>query len=367
MNSLNWKLILIATSALALTATTGFIIQTDAYVNLKKNFHRVFKENEKNKKQIELQARTIRQLGDELRIKEDSIAFLNLKVEALVRETNALKNKIRSLDQKVKQKSAKVAALTKKINALEKTNSADKKKIIALAEERDELLKQMEMMDRQRTEAKTKVEKKENKLRHSNHAINKMKKQQQVSTQQFDQALANFQKHLPVNAIQDILPISDFEEEKAEIIKARKQARLREIVMKTRVNFLSVKLSNEKDGNEIKKMKDGWRFLIAEFDLQNPDPVALRDEEFILQVFDLDNQRVVPVNEQNPAFPNSPTGTTGYRFTYEGKPLKIAYFNSQKKTGKNYEVRLYYAGKGFLLPLINGKTRIVKDGEVAAR
>ena len=52
MDTFNKKIILYAVSALALTASTGFLIQTESYVGLKKEFNILFKSNEKNKAQL---------------------------------------------------------------------------------------------------------------------------------------------------------------------------------------------------------------------------------------------------------------------------------------------------------------------------
>ena len=374
MNSLNKKLLLISLSALALTASTGFIVQTDAYTDLKIDFNLLLKENDKNIRQIQEQAITIQQLGEEIKVKDDSILTLNIKVEQLHEETTKLKGKIRTLDQKMRQMLEKVAGLSKTISILEKGKSTDYNKIHALTKERNELLKQMELKDREREQEKIRLNKKREDVAANRNAKkdleNQRRKQRDELKKLNENAPAEPAKE-PMAAAHETPPVAaqqSIEAQKDEIIKARKQARMREIVMNTKIDYRSISLRSEKEGKDLDKMKnDKWRYTLIEFDLQNPDQNAIFDEEFILQIFDVDSQKVVPFNESNPGFPNSQVGATGLQFTYEGKPMKVTYFNSQKKTGKNYDIRLYYAGKGFLLPIPSGQNRIVAEGTVAAR
>ena len=368
MNSLNRQLILIATSALAITATIGFLLQTDAFNNLKVEFNKVFKENEKNKQQIKEQALTIRQLGEEIFLNEDSIRRLNIRVAELVDETIVLKEKIRTLDKKVYKLSDNVNSLTKKISALNSNKSKDQQKIKELAKEREEILKQMELMDKQRTADKERMKKKEEKVRQQQQAVEALESSVNKKKESLERLNVSPKREVNEPAYAAPPAMTGIENEKDEIIAARKQSRMKEIVTTTRIDFKSISLRDEKSGKSLDKIKEnGWRYTIIEFDMKNADPDAIYDEDFIVQIFDVDNQRVVPYNESNPGFPDSHLGSTGHKFTYEGEPMKIAYFNSQKKTGKNYEVRFYYAGKGFLLPIKNGNSRIVEKGTVVER
>ena len=375
MNSLNKKLILISLSALALTASTGLIVLTDQHAGLKIDFNVLKKDNQKKARQIDEQALTIQELGEVIKEKNDSISFLNLRVDELLVETDKLKNKVRSLDQRLAKMNDKVAGLSKQISGLKKGKTSDKNKIAALVKERDELLKHMEIKDKERTADKQLLNQKKKDVAANKKVRKKLEKQrddQVVKMNSVDLPLQGKPKKEPAYAAPATKPSSaaqqSIEAQKDEIIKARKQARMREIVLNTTIDYHEITLRNNKTGKDLDKLKnDGWRYTMIEFDLKNPDQNAIFDEEFILQVFDVDNQKVVPYNESNPNFPNSDMGATGYKFTYEGKPLQIAYFNSQKKTAKNYEVRLYYSGKGFLLPIASGNTRIVDAGLVAAR
>lgn len=370
MNNLNRKLILIATTALAFTASTGFLLQTDAYGKLKINYNLLSKENQTNKKHINEQSLTIQQLGEAIKIKDDSIVVLNLRIDELVKETNVLKGKIKSLDQKVQQMSNKVNELTQQVGSLEVTKKSDQQKIKNLVAERDELLKQMEMLDKERMQEKQRLEANNAIVIQQNKELKKLEavvKEEKATMKQLNESPVK-ETVEPAYAAPTPSINASIEDEKEEIIASRKQMRMREIVVATNIDFKSISIRDEKDGKDLDKIKnEGWRYTVINFDLTNPKPDAIFDEEFILQIFDTDNQRVVPFNESNPEFPDSNLGATGYKFTYEGKPLEIAYFNSQKKTSKNYEVRLYYAGKGFLLPLKNGTSRIVEDGNVVQR
>ena len=369
MNTLNKKVILYAVSALALTATTGFLLQTESYVGLKKDFKTLFKANEKNKQQIKDQALTIEQLGEEILIKDDSIATLNSRVVSLIEEINKLKNKVHSLDKKIRQKNDKMVALTNQINSLKKSGSASDTKIAALTKERDELLVKIEQMDLVRFDDTKEIKKKKKEIVQNDVKLNQLQVEIDEAQDKINRTNTSPPKKEPVYAApsQPSEP-SSIEDEKEKIIKARKQARMHDIVKNTTIDYRSIQLKEKKEGNGLKKLKDNdWRYAVITFDLKNEDSEAIYDEDFTIQIYDVDNQTVVPINERNPNFPESDLGSTGYSFTYEGKPMEITYFNSQKKTGKNYEARLFYAGRGFLIPIANGKNRIVKDGLIAVK
>ncbi|MBK8563823.1 MAG: hypothetical protein IPN76_10910 [Saprospiraceae bacterium] len=149
-------------------------------------------------------------------------------------------------------------------------------------------------------------------------------------------------------------------------IKLRQQERLNNIVQNTSVNFKGISLRNRDGENELKRIKsDEWRYTFVDFDLSNVNQEAIMDEQFILQLYDLDNKVVVPFNEKNPAFPNSEMGAMGYKFKYEGKPVSVRYINTQPKEGSNYELRLVYPKNGVVFTLVNGMKRIVEEGKVA--
>lgn len=370
MDTLNKKIILYAVSALALTATTGFLLQTESYVGLKKEFNTLFKSNEKNKAQLKEQALLIDQMGEEIQSKDDSITVLNTRIGTLASEVQNLKNKVRSLSNKLNQKNDKLIALNKQINKLKNSSSANNNKIAQLSKERDELLERMEELDKIRYAEGKEIEQKESEIKKNNHVQKQLKDEIAVAQEKLERTNMSPSVKEPAYAAPapSISSNPSMEEEKEKIIKARKQARVSNIVKNTTIEFRSVELKEGKNAKRIDKLKgDGWRYAVIEFDLKNADGEAIFDEEFYMQIFDLDNQKVIPVNESNPQFPNSEMGAVGYKFTYEGDPLKIDYFNSQKKTGKNYEVRLFYAGNGFLIPITNGKNRIVNDGLVAER
>ena len=85
---------------------------------------------------------------------------------------------------------------------------------------------------------------------------------------------------------------------------------------------------------------------------------------FILQLFDVDKNQVVPFNEQNNIYPDSDLGAVGFKFQYAGRPVLIRYYNYQEKQSANYEIRLVYLNKNMAIPLKNGTLKIVQDGDV---
>ncbi|HFA48286.1 MAG TPA: hypothetical protein ENJ95_04625 [Bacteroidetes bacterium] len=361
MDSFNRKLILIATSSLALTASFGFILQRDVIVNLKTEFNKIFIENKQNKQLLQDEMALTEELKSEIIVLENKVVLLEGNIVELNKKISELKAKLQSKDQQVTKLNNKVQSLTKQINQLKRGEASNLQKIKNLANERDELLKQMEIKDRERAMIKQRLKAKKDNA--TNSAVAKRKLQNSIDKKKKEvlnrPTVSPFK---PDNQDQvDAAPTIN--EEMEQIIRSRKHNRMKNILQNTKVDFKNITLKTNKNGKTIDKINgNGWRSTIIEFDLKNPDPDALMDENFIIQLFDLDNQVVVPVNEKNPGFPDSKLGSTGYKFTYENQPLNIHYFNSQKKTGTNFEVRLYYVGKDFLMPIKGGTKRIVKDG-----
>jgi hypothetical protein len=76
---------------------------------------------------------------------------------------------------------------------------------------------------------------------------------------------------------------------------------------------------------------------------------------------------LIPFNENNPGFPESTLGQEGYKVRFEGNPLQVKYFNSQKKDGENYEIKVFYQRNGLIFPLVNGSHSIIQRNEVVTR
>ena len=146
--------------------------------------------------------------------------------------------------------------------------------------------------------------------------------------------------------------------------------RLNDLLHNTTVRFDRVRLRKKKHGGDIHELKynrANWKYTILEFFLEHPNRQLLLDEEFLVQIFDLDTGKVLPVNERNPAYPESALDNRGYRFLYDGNLVEVAYFNSQKKKSQNYEVRIFLLRDGMAYPLKNGQLQIVKDGKVVEK
>ena len=363
MNNVSKKLPLIVSLISALSLACISVHQTGVINDLKQELKQTFKRLGETQQLLEEEMELSETLRTEIHELEDSIEVLHVEIAHLNEKITIQKSTIRKQNMKMKKLDDEVNGLTKRINFLSKNNAAKEQQIKNLEIQRDEILLQMETIDRDRSKMKNKLKKQEAAV-----ATNKLKKQK------MQREIASNEKQIQNNKVNATngksnaaalsLPPSP-EVERKEITQGPQQERMNKIVTATNVKISSVTLKNKENGRAISKLNSqGWRYTIVDFDMGNADREAIMDKEFILQLFDIDNGKVVPVNESNPNFPESSQGAIGYRFTYNGKPMTISYFNSQKKTGTNYEIRMYYAKKGFMIPLRNGKFQIVENGLV---
>jgi hypothetical protein len=231
----------------------------------------------------------------------------------------------------------------------------------------------MEDMDHERIALMEDKKKQETAQLETSQKIDELKMEAKVDTEQndpspvvFDPPVINQSPQEP-NKSEPVGP--NVTEEMQAAIISRQAEKLANVVSKTQVKFSSVSLRNQEGGNDIKNVKkadNDWRYTFIDFDLENVDRESITDEYFLIQVFDLDNNQVVPFNEKNMAFPDSEVGAGGFKFKYDGKPVSVRYINTQPKNGSNYEIRLKYLNKkGLTFPLANGTKRIVTAGKVA--
>lgn len=287
-------------------------------------------------------------------IQKDSLILeYKTKIEFLSEEINKYQYLVSKLgtelslaQQEAKEKSKKIAALSKgkmsekelyAFQDLKKERYDLSQKIEAMRNQRDYLLLNMERIDKERIAM-----------------------------------LENYQSDIPAPNINQSPMDSDtnlelkVSEEMQAAIATRQQERLNNIVRNTAVKFSAISLRNSEDSKDLKKLKtaDNWHYTFIDFDFDNADREAIMDETFVLQIYDLDNNLIVPFNEKNNAFPNSEIGAIGYKFKYDGKPISVRYINTQAKEGRNYEIRLAYFKNGLTFKLANGAKKIVEEGRV---
>ncbi|MCC6725925.1 MAG: hypothetical protein IT258_15560 [Saprospiraceae bacterium] len=305
----------------------------------------------------------------ELQLYKDSVSFLQMENQQLRSKIDELKGTISKLNKTIQKHDDKVASLTQQINRLKESGDKYEAQIKEFERQRDEQLRKMEEIDRERIAMQEQQRKQEESEKRNELKMNDLGKK--IERKEMD-----LPDPSPITAPAPNINQSPGEAETSEAPKVstelqsaivlRQQERLRNIVENTSVNFKGISLRNRDGGNELKKIKsDDWRYTFIDFDLSNADEEAIMDEQFVLQLYDLDNKLVVPYNEKNQAFPNSEMGAMGYKFKYEGKPVSVRYINTQPKEGSNYELRLVYPKNGVVITLVNGTKRIVEDGKVA--
>lgn len=369
MKKVTNKLPMMVAVSTALALAFVIVHQSGVIQGLKEKLGIVERKLDKSDKALEAERTMTKSLQNEIVVLEDSIGVLHLEIAQLDDKIAEQKETIRHQNKKIQKLEDSVKSLSGQISQLKKNGQASSKKIQGLEAERDELLVKMEGLDRQRAQAMRAREKAEQDKRREAKRLAKAEKEKKrieaaanrpPSSAPSPNAERPVKKEQPLSAQKE-----ELQNEVNTEIKTREQERIKKIVTGTTVEFSSVSISMKENGKPLDKLKkDGWKSTRFVVNLNNPDHKAIIDESFIVQVFDLDENKVIPVNEANIRFPDSNQGSLGYRFDYEGTPLNINYFNTQKKTGKNFELRLFYAKNGVLFPLKNGTLRIVRDGLV---
>ena len=349
-----------AVSLVFLTAYQSGLIN-DLRLNLRSTL------NQLTKVELSLEEEMVKNeaLQQEVLVLQDSVNLLSMTVNELNAKVAGLQKVIAQLNHNIQKKADKISSLTKEINKLQDKNQGNQERIDALTIERKKLLDQIVELDRKRIPII------EEKVESEQKALQQSSQKQKVESIIDQKQNATLSAPTPkINQAPGTAPSSNAEipNGMSEQIKMSQQKRLANIVTNKKVNFESISLRNKENSNDLKKIKnDGWRYTFIDFSLENPEANALRDEYFLIQIFDLDNNQVVPMNEYNPGFPDSPQGSTGYLFQHTGKPVSVRYINTQLKQGSNYQVRLFYYKDKMVFPLRNGIQDIVKNGEVVAR
>lgn len=370
MKNFTKKLPLFFASGIALTFAFVSVHQGGVIEGLRKTLGITEVKLEKSEKALKAERLLTATLQNEKAILEDSIEVMHTEIVSLNEKIADQKATIRYQNKKIQKLEDNVKSISGQLAAEKKKGNASSSKIKELEAKLDSALKEMEGYDRERADLKKAQAAAEAKRRAEKAELDRVRRQKaKVEADLKSQPAIPLKATITPPSAKPTKPMTaspnEIRNEVDMEVKIRGQERIRKIVTGTTVDFRHVKMTMKPNGNPIDKLKkDGWKYTSINVDLSNTDQEVILDEEFIVQVFDLDNQAVVPVNEGNVKFPDSHRGSLGYKFSYEGAPMVIEYFNSQKKTGSNYELRLFYAKGGVLLPLKNGTLKIVKDGNV---
>ncbi len=368
MNGIAKKLTLtisiIAVFSLALLSTH----QNGVITDLRKNLSKVEKKQKLTEQALDQEMERTESLRKELAVYRDSIEAFHLEITNLEKVIAEQKATVKKLNANIQKQDQKVKKLTEQINQLSQEKRKNEVKIKALSQERDSVLKKMEEADRERIqiiEEKRDTEERKDKQDNQLQAIEHRKeeaqrnlKEQQVSAPEFtvNQALES-----PSVKVAPTIP------ENLETTKIKSSQQINSIVNETSVQYSSITLKSRENSGSLRKIRGNdntWRYTYIDFDLINSEKEMIIGETFLIQIIDLDGNWVVPMNESNPLYPDSELGAHGLRFKYEGKPVSLRYFNTQKKDGNNYGIRILYPRDNYLLPLERSSRKIVENGQV---
>jgi hypothetical protein len=374
MNSMTKKLpLIISASAIALAMIVALLYQGGYISELKQTVRNKDRQIAKAELSLAEEVGKNEALLERVTVLEDSMSLLSAENLQLRTKVASLKATIEKLNLIIKKHDGRVADLTTEINRLRSAGHDNDSKIKELEAERNKLLQQMEDMDHERMALMEDRKKQEAAQLETKQKLEELRTEAKVEVPDNDPAPVVFDPPV-INqspmATSDAHPVGpNVTEEMQAAIVSRQAEKLANVVSKTQVKFSSISLRNQEGGNDLKKVKQAendWRYTFIDFDLENMDRESIMDEYFIIQIYDLDNDQVMPFNEKNMAFPDSEMGAGGFKFKYDGKPVSVRYINTQPKEGSNYEIRLKYVNKkGLTFPLANGTRRIVTAGKVA--
>ncbi len=259
-----------------------------------------------------------KELQREIRLLEDSIALLQYQKADLARQLERTRTRMQRLKQELNLMHAKIAALEAEIGELSQARDQYQARIEQMEIEKRQLLDSLALLQRQQEET-AKAEREQ---------------------------------------------VAQSEEKKEE---AARLERIRQVVLRTAVQWDEVLLSKKADGGALSHIRPGtdtWRYTKVKFSLGHPEPELLFGQTFVLQIVDADTGKPMPYLEVNPSFPESPNNTTGIRFTFSNNPVELTFRNDMEKESRNYELQLFLEEGGRLYRLVHGVRPLVRDGKV---
>ena len=258
-------------------------------------------------------------LRDKLKEVRDSIVQLKSELVYLKKKVKKQNKTIKEIKSQLKKVEKDYVALRKHIAELARKDEVDKNLINQLEAEKAELRKQIEK-------------------------LNVVREQEVIAHQATEKELLDRQ------------------------VSEARFKRIRDIVNNTKVNFQNIFAKKKRYGRplgKIKRQNSKWRYTVIEFFLVHDDLKLLLDETFVVKVVDSDTHEILSYIESNPNFPNSDIDTKGVKFKYDGNLVEIVYYNNQNRTGKNYEIQIFYVtddGEEYMLE--NGNKPFIVGGKV---
>jgi|GEM_PF-2608898 len=312
------KLTLFAALITSITLLAFVVALSDTVEDQKQTIYVQSKNLHKATNRIKVISVENEELESQLQQLRDSIQLLNGKLLQLEERLAKQEGTIKELKGKINRRENKIASLKKEIAHLSRKNGNFAKKIKKLEAEKKELRMELEQLSVQKEDAEV--------------VTNELK-----------------QKHMET------------------VLKNQKVNQTANIVRNTRVRFDRILLRSRDNRGDLRRLKyedKRWKYTKLDFFLEHPNRQLLLDEDFLVQIVDLDTGKILPFNESNPVYPASKQGSNGFKVTFDGNMVEATYFNSQKKQSMNYEVRIYYYRDGIAYPLQDGRKRIVQNGNI---
>ena len=293
------------------------------------------------KTHLSKQLKTVHELEGSLESEKEETILLTQQNTDLQYENQVLRDSIVRLQKVIARLRAKIntqdniiAELQNKLNYLE-LQYDNKKKDIAI-------LSRKEQVD-QNAIAAIEVEKAEIK--------------EQINTFHAEQNVATTTKFVTENEVQD------------KLLSEERFRKIVDVVNNTRIKFQDIKIKMAPTGHPVTRLitnGKNWKHTSIDFFMEHKNKKALLDEEFLVKIIDMDNQKEVPMIQPNPMVSNNGLEEKeGAPFYYDGNLIEIKYNNNQPKDGKNFEVQVYYQsddGEEYLL--LDGIQQFIRDGNL---
>ncbi len=264
---------------------------------------------------------------------EEKVAEYELKIIELRDSVMQLESTVRRLRRKIGKQDKTLKALSKKLKKFEQSYSSLKMEIAELAR-KDQIdqqrINQLEMEKAEMRQTVTRIERAKVEV-----AEEKQKAEQDLMAKEMEEA---------------------------------RLKRIQNITDNTRVVYQNVAIQKKRFGKNISKIgkkNSKWAYTLLEFQLIHDDHQLLLDENFIAKVVNSDTHEILSYVEANPNFPESNRDNKGITFKFDGNLVEVAHYNNQPKTGKNFEVQIFYVDTNGQEHLLRGGIRqFIKDRKV---
>ncbi len=269
---------------------------------------------------LSLQKEKVAGLTHQNEILKDSIIVLNRRIAALEKELTAKKEEIYGVRKEIKRLTQKLEDRKKEISTLYRKRSLDQKAIDDLEKEKKSLAARITTLETKKEDLKDDAKK-----------IEDIKTDEERNRIRMSE-LTDISENTQVNF--DKIVLKQFDNP-----KSRKRTR---ITLNSRV----------------------WKYTYIDFSLFHPgDHRLILDKNFILEVYDLDNEKTLVFEEMNPKFQEKKL--QGKVFTFDGNALNLKYANTEKKRSLNYEIRIHLMnGPNDYITLENGVFQFIKNGKL---